>query len=84
MRGEGYEEIEHRRFLGMRYGVADLSRLAGISVRTLHYYDEIGLLSPEGRGENNYRFYGPNEVDLLQQILFYRELGWVWKRLKRS
>ncbi len=49
--------------------------LAGVSVRTLHYYDEIGLLNPEYRRENGYRYYGENSAARLQQIMFFRELG---------
>ena len=59
----------------MEYSINVLSKLAGISTRTLRYYDEIGLLSPERIKNNDYRVYGQNEVDLLQQILFFRELG---------
>lgn len=51
-----------------------LAELAGITVRTLHHYDHIGLLVPERREENGYRIYGPGEVLRLQQILFFREL----------
>ena len=56
------------------YSVHELARLSGISVRTLHYYDELGLLRPE-RQANNYRSYSPQEVNRLQQILLYRETG---------
>lgn len=59
----------------MEYTVAKLSRLAGVSARTVRYYDEIGLLKPAGINPSGYRVYGPVEVDRLQQILFYRELG---------
>lgn len=59
----------------MEYRVSQLSKVAGVSVRTLHYYDRIGLLSPERKGGNGYRVYGQKEVELLQQILFYREMG---------
>jgi len=59
----------------MEYSINELSKLAGVSTRTLRYYDEIGLLSPERVRDNDYRVYGSNEVDLLQQILFFRELG---------
>ena len=55
--------------------VGDVSRRAGISVRTLHHYDEIGLLSPSGRSDAGYRLYGPDDIARLQQILFHRELG---------
>jgi DNA-binding transcriptional MerR regulator len=56
------------------YTVKQLSTLAGISVRTLHYYDEIGLLNPSTLGENGYRYYGDAALLRLQQIMFYREL----------
>jgi DNA-binding transcriptional MerR regulator len=59
----------------MEYTVNKLAKLAGVSSRTLRYYDEIGLLSPKRISSNGYRIYGRNEVDRLQQILFYRELG---------
>ncbi len=59
----------------MEYSINRLAKLAGVSTRTLRYYDEIGLLSPERIRSNGYRLYGQKEVDLLQQILFYRELG---------
>ena len=52
-----------------------LGQLAGISTRTLRYYDEIGLLKPTRINSSGYRIYGSDEVDRLQQILFYRELG---------
>lgn len=56
------------------YTVKQLAKLAGVSVRTLHYYDEIGLLKPSSLGGNGYRHYGQEAVLKLQQILFYREL----------
>ena len=52
------------------YSVKELAKLASISVRTLHYYDKIGLLKPAFRSEKGYRYYGRNELLLLQQILF--------------
>ncbi len=59
----------------MEYSIRELSELAGVSARTLRYYDEIGLLKPARTSEAGYRFYGKKEVELLQQILFYRERG---------
>jgi DNA-binding transcriptional MerR regulator len=59
----------------MEYTVQKLGSLAGISTRTLRYYDEIGILKPARINSSGYRIYGQNEVDRLQQILFYRELG---------
>ena len=58
----------------MDYTVQELARLAGVTPRTLRYYDQIGLLCP-ARSKAGYRRYGPAQVDALQQILFYRELG---------
>ena len=58
----------------MEYTTKALAKLAGISPRTLRYYDEIGLLSPR-RISNGYRIYGQRELDTLQQILFFRTLG---------
>ena len=59
----------------MEYTIDKLAKLAGVSSRTLRYYDEIGLLPALRVSSNGYRVYGGNEVDRLQQILFYRELG---------
>jgi DNA-binding transcriptional MerR regulator len=56
------------------YTVKQLAKLAGVSVRTLHYYDEIGLLKPSSVGGNGYRHYEAEALLKLQQILFYREL----------
>ncbi|WP_339913973.1 MerR family transcriptional regulator [uncultured Brevundimonas sp.] len=57
------------------YTVSQLARLSGTSVRTLHHYDEIGLLKPASVGENGYRYYGREEMLRLQQILLHREFG---------
>ncbi|WP_379131998.1 MerR family transcriptional regulator [Paenibacillus sp. sgz500958] len=59
----------------MEYTVQKLGTLAGISTRTLRYYDEFGILNPARINSSGYRIYGKAEVDRLQQILFYRELG---------
>ena len=59
----------------MEYGIHELAELAGVTTRTLRWYDKIGLLKPSGTGENGYRRYGAAEVDRLQQILLYRALG---------
>lgn len=66
-----------------RYSVSQLSRLAGVSVRTLHHYDHIGLLRPAVTGENGYRYYGTDELLRLQQILLHRELGLPLARIGR-
>lgn len=59
----------------MGYSVGEVAGYAGITVRTLHHYDEIGLLSPGGRSHAGHRRYDDADLDRLQQILFYRELG---------
>lgn len=58
----------------MRYTVKQLANLAGVTPRTLHYYDQIGLLRPTAVGENGYRYYDEAALLRLQQIMFFREL----------
>jgi DNA-binding transcriptional MerR regulator len=67
----------------MAYTVNKLAKLSSISVRTLHFYDEIGLLKPAYYGENNYRYYEEEQLLMLQQILFYRELGFQLNDIQR-
>jgi DNA-binding transcriptional MerR regulator len=57
------------------YSVGQVAAFAAITVRTLHHYDEIGLLVPSERSHAGHRRYGDTDLDRLQQILFYRELG---------
>src|SRR5258705_6637928 len=57
--------------------------MSGVSVRTLHFYDETGLLKPSYYGANGYRFYEEPQLLTLQQILFYRELGFELKQIKQ-
>ncbi|MER7111129.1 MerR family transcriptional regulator [Streptomyces sp. NPDC000229] len=59
----------------MSYSVGQVAAFAHVTVRTLHHYDEIGLLSPSGRSHAGHRRYDDADLDRLQQILFYRELG---------
>ncbi|MET9290471.1 MerR family transcriptional regulator [Streptomyces sp. NPDC003077] len=59
----------------MEYSVGQVSGFAGVTVRTLHHYDKTGLLSPSARSAAGYRLYGDADLARLQQILFYRELG---------
>lgn len=66
----------------MSYTVKQLCSLAGVTPRTLHYYDEIGLLRPASYGDNGYRCYGEDAVLRLQQILFYRELDFSLDQIK--
>lgn len=62
--------------------VKEVSQLSGISVRTLHYYDEIDLLKPTVVAENGYRYYDRNAIVRLQEILLYRELDFPLKKIK--
>ncbi|WNI31024.1 MerR family transcriptional regulator [Streptomyces sp. ITFR-6] len=59
----------------MEHSVGQVAGFAGVTVRTLHHYDAIGLLSPSGRSHAGHRRYNDADLDRLQQILFYRELG---------
>ena len=59
----------------MEYSIQELSRLSGVTTRTLRWYDQIGLLKPSRVAESGYRYYGRAEVDRLQDILYYRALG---------
>lgn len=60
--------------MSMNYSIQQLAGMSGVSVRTLHYYDEIGLLKAQRNPKNGYRVYSEDDVLLLQQILFYRAL----------
>lgn len=62
--------------------VKEVADLVGISVRTLHHYDEIGLLTPEKTTEAGYRIYSEENLETLQQILFFKELGFPLKKIK--
>jgi DNA-binding transcriptional MerR regulator len=66
----------------MAYTVRQLARLTGVSVRTLHHYDEIGLFAPTVIGANGYRYYDETSVLRLQSILFYRELDFPLAAIK--
>lgn len=68
----------------MSYTVKKLAKLSGISIRTLRFYDTIGLLKPAYYGENNYRYYEEEQILMLQQILFYRELGFSLNDIQRA
>jgi len=67
----------------MAYTVKKISRLSGVTVRTLHFYEEIGLLKPAYYGENGYRYYEEKELLQLQQIMFFKELGFTLKQIKK-
>lgn len=66
----------------MRLSVSEMAKLTGVSVRTLHYYDQIGLLCPETAADSGYRWYGEADVERMQQILFYRELDFPLKDIQ--
>ena len=65
------------------YTVKQVAKLSGVSVRTLHHYDEVGLLKPADVGANGYRYYGKDELLRLQQILFHRELGFALEEIRQ-
>jgi len=66
----------------MAYTVKQVAAMSGVSVRTLHFYDEMALLKPAYAKANGYRIYEEPQLLMLQQILFYRELGFELKRIK--
>ena len=67
----------------MEYSIRELARMAGVSPRTLRYYDEINLLKPLYVNDAGYRYYGERELVLLQQILFYRERDFGLKSIQK-
>ena len=67
----------------MAYTVKQVAAMSGVSVRTLHFYDETALLKPAYTKANGYRIYEEAQLLMLQQILFYRELGFELKRIKK-
>lgn len=68
----------------MEYTVSELAKISGVSSRTLRYYDQIDLLKPGRYNSSGYRLYGQDEVDRLQQILFYKELGFGLADIKKA
>jgi DNA-binding transcriptional MerR regulator len=69
--------------IAMSYTVKQVAEMSGVSIRTLHFYDETGLLKPAYQGANSYRIYEEPQLLKLQQILFYRELGLELKQIKQ-
>jgi len=67
----------------MEYSANKLAKMSGVSARTLRWYDEIGLLKPVRVASSGYRIYGQDELDTLQQILFYRELSFPLEEIKK-
>ena len=68
----------------MSWTVSEAAGLAHVSVRTLHHYDEIGLVSPARRSDAGYRLYGRDDLERLQQVLFFRELGFSLDEIREA
>ncbi|WP_088009392.1 MerR family transcriptional regulator [Indiicoccus explosivorum] len=64
------------------YKVQEAAKIAGVSVRTLHHYDHIGLLKPSDVGENRYRYYSDDDLKSLQHILYFKEVGFPLKKIQ--
>lgn len=67
-----------------RHTVSQVARMAHVTVRTLHHYDEIGLLAPSGRGRNGYRQYSDQDLRRLHRILLFRELGFSLEEIRSA
>ena len=76
-------EAREARHTRVAHTVGEVARLAKVSVRTLHHYDELGLLSPSERSEAGYRLYTVEDLERLQQVLFFRELGFSLEEIGR-
>ena len=63
--------------------VKEVAELVGVSIRTLHHYDQIGLLTPKEITDSGYRLYSEENLETLQQILFFKELGFTLKEIKK-
>ena len=63
--------------------ISDVAKLTGVTVRTLHYYDEIGLLNPSEVTQAGYRVYNDTDLEVLQQILFFRELDFSLEDIRK-
>jgi len=66
----------------MAYTVGEVAKLAHVSVRTLHHYDDVGVLAPSGRSDAGYRLYTDDDLATLQQALFYKELGFSLEEIR--
>ena len=65
------------------YKISQVATMSGVTIRTLQYYDKIGLLKPKIINEVGYRFYSDEEIEILQQILFFKELDFSLEEIKR-
>ena len=72
----------HLEVIPMGYSVGQVAKIARVTVRLLHHYDEIGLLHPSGRLDSQYRSYSMADLERLQRILCYRQLGFPLDRIK--
>lgn len=63
--------------------VGVVARMAGLTVRTLHHYHDIGLVQPSGRSDGGFRLYGRAEIERLQEVLFFRELGFPLDEIRK-
>lgn len=68
----------------MKYKVKEVAEFVGVSIATLHHYDKIGLLSPESVNQAGYRLYTDYELERLQQILFFKEMGFSLKEIQKN
>ncbi len=68
----------------MEYTIKQVADISNVSVRTLHYYDEINLLNPARVNNSGYRIYGTKELDQLQQIMFYKKLGFKLEEIRTA
>ena len=75
--------LKQKALTGMMLTVHEVSQLSGLSVRALHHYDEIGLLTPQTRTQAGYRLYSESDLERLQQILLFRELEFPLKDIRR-
>lgn len=66
----------------MKYKVSQVAKITGLSVRTIHYYDQIGLLRPDYINELGYSFYTEESLEKLQQILFFKKLDFPLEKIK--
>lgn len=76
-----FKTFSFKREGSMAYTVKQLSEISGVTVRTLHFYEEQGLLNPSYYGANGYRYYEEKELLQLQQILFFKKLGFPLKQI---
>lgn len=67
-----------------RYTVGEVAALTHVTIRTLHHYDEVGLVTPSARSEAGYRLYGRADLERLRQVLFYRELGFSLEAIRTA